>query len=387
MFIKFKIHFIMKRFSCLTGVALALSALLLCACNENENENEGNGESPLSNEWCVDGDTRTQIVNVATEEKAGLTYFYLNNNVPQDEESQYTVQKKIILALPTEEMGCEFKCTADNREAWRFEMVDADRKVEMRDGSGGTIEISSNNGNVVIQGSMQYENATVDLEYTGAVTDLSTFNDSEHSGSGKMKWSFETEPMTISATCYKYLRFKEGDMYLIFLYCGGEDHIPLEKWTFDEYSKTIHDQYNYEGVLIFIPAAFVAEGKTVDLTQTQEFASFTEHRLPWAITGMFGNVELPDGSWFSKMFYGFEDKNKLGAAPLNYNLIQGASMQITKKGSEWNIVLNNIARDTDEGREKVLSGEYHGSMESWSEHAFTEPWMWLDCWLLFDENQ
>lgn len=99
-------------------------------------------------------------------------------------------------------------------------MVDADRKVEMRDGSGGTIEISSNNGNVVIQGSMQYENATVDLEYTGAVTDLSTFNDSEHSGSGKMKWSFETEPMTISATCYKYLRFKEGDMYLIFLYCG-----------------------------------------------------------------------------------------------------------------------------------------------------------------------
>lgn len=44
-----------------------------------------------------------------------------------------------------------------------------------------------------------------------------------------MKWSFEDEPRAVSATCYKYLQCPEGDMYPIFLYCGGGNRIPVEE--------------------------------------------------------------------------------------------------------------------------------------------------------------
>lgn len=44
-----------------------------------------------------------------------------------------------------------------------------------------------------------------------------------------MKWSFEDEPRAVSATCYKYLQCPEGDMYPIFLYCGGGKRIPVEE--------------------------------------------------------------------------------------------------------------------------------------------------------------
>lgn len=102
---------------------------------------------------------------------------------------------------------------------------------------------------------------------------------------------------------------------------------------------------------------------------------------------MFGNMEFADGTYFSTMFYAFEDKVKLGAATLGYNLIEGATMKVSRDGAVWDIELSNIARDTDEGRDKVLSGHYHGTMESWTEYAKTTPWLWLDQWLLFDANQ
>ncbi len=348
----------------------------------------GSADPEPSNQWTLDGATGTPIVHAAMKEADGTTYLYLNKNIPGDEESQYGVAGRVVLALPTESLGTEYVCSAANAERWTFRLEDSDRGIELDAGVSGTIDVMREGAGYRIRGTMQYEGGEcLGLYYDGPVTDLAVFDASEHNGTGSMKWSFEDEPRAVSATCYKYLQFPEGDMYLIFLYCGGGNRIPVEEWGLDDEYNSVHSVYNYEGVLIFVPASFVAEGKEIDLTETADFDSFTERRLPWAVTGMFGNMEFADGTYFSTMFYAYEDKVKLGAATLGYNLIEGATMKVSRDGAVWDIELSNIARDTDEGRDKVLSGHYHGTMESWTEYAKTTPWLWLDQWLLFDANQ
>ena len=43
-------------------------------------------------------------------------------------------------------------------------------------------------------------------------------------------------------------------------------------------------------------------------------------------------------------------------------------MKVSRDGAVWDIELSNIARDTDEGRDKVLSGHYHGGVVGLGAH-------------------
>lgn len=354
---------------------------------------------PLANEWSYNG-VRTPILNVATEVKGNSAYFFLNKNVPPDEESQHGVRGKIALVVPNSSLGAEIILGANANAYWAFDLLDTENSVEIKSNAdnigtstGGILKVTKNGNEYLIEGALNYDDGkTLEVQYKGAVTDLNAFAASVHNGTGKLKWSFESADMPILATAYKLLKYNEGHVYEIFLYTDGNP-IPIDTdWKEDlsGANSSIHSNvYNPKGVMLFVPVSFVAEGKTIELSKTQNFADFypTEHRLPWAVFGMFGGTPMTDKPgypYYSRMFYGFEDKVKLGAASLAYILT--GTMTVKKSGGNWDIKLEGISMDNDEGKGRVFSGEYKGAMESWSEYGFGAPRIWLDEWLLFGPN-
>ena len=354
---------------------------------------------PLANEWSYNG-VRTPILNVATEVQGNNTYFFLNKNIPLDEESQRGVNGKIALVIPNASLGAELSLSAGATAHWAFDLLDTENSLEIKSNAdnvgtsvGGTLQVTKSGDEYTIEGALNYaDGKTLEVQYKGTVTDLDAFAASVHNGTGNLRWSFESADMPILATAYKLLKYNEGHVYEIFLYTGGNP-IPLDTdWKEDlkGANSSIHtDVYNPKGVMLFVPVSFVAEGKTIELSKTQNFVDFypTERRLPWAIYGMFGGVPMTDKPgypFYSRMLYGFEDKVKLGAASLGYTLT--GTMTIKKSGGNWDITLENISMNNEEGKGRIFSGEYKGSMESWSEYGFGAPRIWIDEWLLFGPN-
>jgi hypothetical protein len=349
-----------------------------------------------ANAWTYDN-VKTPIVNAAYEIKGNYIYFYLNKNVPADIESQ-VVKGKVVLMIPTSSMGTEITCNKGASARWVFNLLDAEKNIEInsnvdsvRTSAGGTLKIEKTGNEYTVDGKLNYVNGkTLSVYYKGPATDLAAFNESVHNGTGSLRWSFDepmgVPPRTINASCYKLLKYNQGDMYEIFLYTGSAP-IPVEEWgLLNPGFSSIHgDVYNIKGVILFIPALYVVEGRVIDLSVTSRFDSFTEHRLPWAIYTTLGNVKVSPNVEISSVVYGFEDKMKLGAALLAYSL--AGTIQVTKTGSTWDIILKDINLiDSIDRSGYYFNGEYHGTLECWTNYGFGAPRIWLDEWLLFGYN-
>jgi hypothetical protein len=402
-----------KKFSFMATMAAAIVAFGVVSCNSDPDPEAVNPKpepepEPLVNAWEYDS-VRTAILNVATEARGDSLFLFLNKNVPLDEESQYGVNGQVQLMIPTASLGTEITCSTQAATRWAFDLLDTEKDIEIISNvdnagtsTGGTLKVEKTDAEYIINGKLNYaDGKTLEINYKGAVTDLVAFNNSVHNGTGKLKWTFNGEQLKpefvnedadrpVTHSFYKFINFKEGAIYSIFLYTGNKTTEQMitdwnllkdESWG----RASIHNNaYNPLGVTIFIPTSF-ANGRTIELSQHANFADFTERRLPWGIYGMFGNVQFTSDTYFQMMFYSYEDKVKLGAATLNYDL--KGTMKITKTGSNWDIVLENIARDTDLSRHVVFSGEYHGTIESWSEYGKGAPRIWLEEWINFGINE
>ncbi|MDR0506738.1 MAG: hypothetical protein LBH32_07995 [Dysgonamonadaceae bacterium] len=371
----------------------------------DENDFDNYIHESLSNEWMYNGE-KTPIIDVSTETRGDSIYFYLNKNVPVDYESQYGVNGHVRLVFPVSSLGTKIICGA--RTKWTFDLIDEEKGIEIKSnfgkvGSsvGGSLKIEKDGENYIINGELYYSDGkTLAINYEGIVTDLAAYHNSVFTGAGNLKLRFTgagqpTEPdfnenRPITQAIYKFINFNEGAMYSIFLYAGDKsieqmitdwDLLTDQSW---QRASIFNNELRFNGIMIFIPASFVAEGRTVELSQHTKFADLTEHRLPWGITGELGRNALSNGSFFEAVFYGYEDKMKLGAATLGYEIT--GTMKITKNGNNWNIVLDNIARDTDESRDKIFSGEFNGTMESWTEYGKGAPRIWLEEWISFGPN-
>jgi hypothetical protein len=353
------------------------------------------GEPVVRNEWVYAG-VSTPIVNAAVEVKGHIAVFYLNKNVPLDAESQYGVTAKIELAVSVDSFGSEVELV-EGSTVWVLNLLDTDTLkaayVEVGTSTGGKLKVSKSGEEYLIEGTLNYEDGkSLKVYYKGVATDLVAFNNSAHSGEGYVKWlNNETEAfveMPIVASCYKFTRFKQGDVYTIFLYSGASENLPIIDWAGweeDEYgnpaAQFVYDFYNPYGTMLFVPASFVAEGRTIDLSVTKTYADvqLEEHRLTWGLYGMHGWTDFSDGSGAGTEFYAYEDKVKLGAAIHGYG--SRGTVKIKRTGDVWDIeFVDVVARDTEASRKFIFSGKYVGTLESWGEYGNDVPGIWCEYW-------